>query len=341
MDERNQIPGSHRRIFLFAQPRTTSYLLTQMLGLKGQPRVHWEPSCVSVFAPIAGLLIELEDKPVEQWTADEKSRVRAGFQQAFDALDRYLRDGETRDKIVFAKDHCNLMWNPAAGDGKRSTAPGDPYFTVGPPDEVVDEATTVKNPTILPDGYLGSWIPVFLIRHPALVFPSFCRGALEAAAQSTLCHDRMKIGKHLREQLSFSYTRCLYDWYTNYFREMGEKDGASPTSPVLLDSSDLINEPRLVFALAEKLGLDQSKVQFTWDSGGYSYADESKNIFRRTLNSSTGVIKNKAVVDPNMVVLEQKWKEEFGDELKDVISNCVRAAMPDYEYLRDKRLRIP
>ncbi|PKY02348.1 hypothetical protein P168DRAFT_240372 [Aspergillus campestris IBT 28561] len=340
MDEIHQVSGSPRRILLFAQPRTTSYLLTQMLGLSNQPSVHWKSSEVSVFAPTAELLIGLEDKPVEQWTAAEKGRIRGGFQQAFDALDRYLRDGEAKGKIVFAKDHCNLMWNPAAGDGGRSTAPGDPYFTVGPPDEVVNEKQTIQNPTVLPDGYLGSWVPVFLIRHPALVFPSFCRGALEVAVQRNSCRDRMKIGKHLREQMTFSYTRCLYDWYTSYFRKIDEEGRANTKGPILLDSFDLINDSRLVVVLAEELGLDRSKVQFSWDSDSYPCADRMKRVFRRTLNASTGVIKDRAIVDSNMVVLEQKWKEEFGDELGDVISDCVRDAMPDYEYLRDKRLRV-
>ena len=341
MDNMHQAPGSNRRIFLFAQPRTTSYLLTQMLGLDNQPHVHWEPSGVSVFTPITKLLIELEDKPVKEWTAAEKCHVRGSFQQAFDALDQYRRDGDAKDKIVFAKDHCNFMWNPAAGDGRRSTAPGDPYFTVGSVDGVVDGRATVKNPTVLSNEYLGSWVPIFLIRHPALVFPSLCRGVLEASVQINLCHDKMEVGKHIQEQMTFSYTRCLYDWYVRYFRESSEEDRASSTSPILLDSSDLINDPRLVSALAERLGLDQTKVQLSWDSGTRTYADEVRNIFQRTLNSSTGIIKEKAVVDFNMAVLESKWKKEFGDELGDVISDCVRTAMPDYEYLRDKRLRVP
>lgn len=34
-----------------------------------------------------------------------------------------------------------------------------------------------------------------------------------------------------------------------------------------------------------------------------------------------------------------KWREEFGVEIAGYLDMWVRAAMPDYEYLKDRRLR--
>ncbi|PLN86155.1 hypothetical protein BDW42DRAFT_190354 [Aspergillus taichungensis] len=324
MNNKPQGPDFHRRIYLLAQPKTISDLLVRMLILENQPHLHWNASGLSTFTRNLEPLIGLEHQPLEEWRADEKDQIRDIFQQSFSARDCFLRDGEAQGKIVFAKDHCNLMWNPAAGD---------PYFTVGPPGEVVQGGATVKNPTVLSDSYLGSWLPIFLITHPARVFPSFCRGLLDLQAQTNNCQEERKIGNYFRAQMTFSHTRRLYDWYVDYFRK--KEDSARP---IVVDSSDLINDPRVIFAITKELGLDQSKVQFSWDPKEEETTDVMKRVFLRTIKTSHGVQKDKAVVNQDLHDQEQKWKEEFAKELANLISSCVRAAMPDYEYLRGKRL---
>lgn len=38
---------------------------------------------------------------------------------------------------------------------------------------------------------------------------------------------------------------------------------------------------------------------------------------------------------------ERKWREKFGVEGAVSIKEMVEWAMPDYEYLRDRKLRLP
>ena len=58
-----------------------------------------------------------------------------------------------------------------------------------------------------------------------------------------------------------------------------------------------------------------------------------------TISSSAGIVEGKT--SKGLVLDEEgrKWKVEFGEEEGSKIEKWVRDAMPDYEYLKDKRLR--
>jgi hypothetical protein len=58
-----------------------------------------------------------------------------------------------------------------------------------------------------------------------------------------------------------------------------------------------------------------------------------------TLRASKGIIKEKAPATVDIDVEAEKWKEEFGPEAAAMVEKAVRDAMPDYEYLKERRLK--
>lgn len=59
---------------------------------------------------------------------------------------------------------------------------------------------------------------------------------------------------------------------------------------------------------------------------------------RSTIDGSHGIVQGKTAKGLDMDEEVAKWKAEFGDEGGVKVEKWVRAAMPDYEYMRAKRL---
>ncbi|GIJ91123.1 hypothetical protein Asppvi_010088 [Aspergillus pseudoviridinutans] len=331
--------GPSRRIFLLAQPRTTSYLLVRMLGLEKQPNVHWDEDEVCTFFRTRKLMtaLGLSTKPVTEWTKDERVHVQTSFQQCFHGLDQYLANGEANGKIVIAKEHCNFLWSPCTRIGIDHTSSDGSFNITLPPTHAPSNDEPMGNPTVLPTEYLGTWRPIFLIRHPALAFPSYCRGVMRIQESNPIRCDPEYLLKDLQLQMSFYYTRSLYDWYIMYCGHKG--DTANSIAPVLLDADDIINDPEIVCRLAKLLGLDESSVQYSWTPRTDKDAFYLKKAFMQTLNASSGVQKDKTSASLDIGDEIRKWKVEFGESLGELIENCVSEAMPDYEYLKSKRLQ--
>lgn len=53
---------------------------------------------------------------------------------------------------------------------------------------------------------------------------------------------------------------------------------------------------------------------------------------------SSGVLKEKAPEVVHIASEAERWKHEFGDKVANFILKRVHEAMPDYEYLRQRRL---
>ena len=58
-----------------------------------------------------------------------------------------------------------------------------------------------------------------------------------------------------------------------------------------------------------------------------------------TLSASTGIVEGKTSNDLDIDKEVKKWKVEFEEEGGAHIEKWVRDAMPDYEYLKSRRLR--
>lgn len=58
-----------------------------------------------------------------------------------------------------------------------------------------------------------------------------------------------------------------------------------------------------------------------------------------TISASSGIITGKTWINLDIDTGAKKWKEEFGEQEGENVERLVRAAMPDYEFMKAKRLR--
>lgn len=341
--------SSPRRLLLISVPRTASNLFTKILNIHNQPNVLTNDTAGYFFYP--AFMRSSRDpqlkKPLDQWTDSQKSDVRAAFQQGLDNLEECSARAQKENKIMFAKEHAFWILNPAAFDKlKRGTETSSPEhfesFRLRMPDRYVSSQTfSSSNETVLSDEYLRSWQLAFIIRHPALAWPSFYRAMLKIS-QAGFIDDDGVIGVS-RTNMTLRWTRMLYDWCL-------EQPGL-PTVPLVIDAQEVIHDPQAVIQFCQRAGLDPSAVQFEWDGdaekkrseswAGMREADEQKEMHRAaasimlsTLEGSTGIVKDKTPAMVDIAAEAQKWRADFGEEVAEMIEKAVWDSMPDYEYLR-------
>lgn len=132
----------------------------------------------------------------------------------------------------------------------------------------------------------------------------------------------------------------MYDWYLEYFTK------AQPTNtvwPIVLDADDVMTNPALVRHYATVIGMDPTKLKFAWDPfrpEAISLREELISKLTVTINASKGVIESKAALGLDLDVKAQEWKEEFGDKEGLRLERLVREAMPDYEFMLSRKLRL-
>jgi len=113
--------------------------------------------------------------------------------------------------------------------------------------------------------------------------------------------------------------------------------------PIILDADDIMTNPGVVRRYAKIAGLDHSKLKFSWapaDTQELEKVTKEGARMRSTLFASAGIVEGKTAGECIDIGREAiGWRREFGDEEGERIERWVRAAMPDYEYMRAKRLR--
>src|SRR6201999_1988974 len=129
------------------------------------------------------------------------------------------------------------------------------------------------NDTYLPDADLRTFTPVFLIRHPAVAFPSFLRIDHNLDAGEVLPKRDPEAQKRwISLFMTTRWSRRLAEWFstqnesglTGTSGDAGEKDVGNgeteETWPIILDADDLIaSGPVILPKLAARLDLDASK----------------------------------------------------------------------------------
>jgi hypothetical protein len=91
------------------------------------------------------------------------------------------------------------------------------------------------------------------------------------------------------------------------------------------------------------MGMDPTKVQSTWSPISKEEGEKMTKTAQRmlsTLNASNGIMQEKSSANIDVATEAKKWKEEFGEEGAQKLEKWVRAAMDDYMYLRERRLRV-
>ncbi|TKA67664.1 hypothetical protein B0A49_08060 [Cryomyces minteri] len=335
-----------RRFYLITYPRTASNLLVRILNLGEQPNIlklegtGWG----YFFLDTHYLSYELQTagKPLQEWTQSQRRQTMDSFQRGFKEFEKYVATARTEDKMVFVKEHSIFLTEPTAlsrfayGEDSVDETP----WVMQPSGYVPELRRSSLNQTCLPDEFLQTWRPTFLIRHPALVFPSLYRALLDT-------HRVLEAGPtsdaHLKTLMTMHWTRTLHDWYAENVKPTLSESNGGVTWPIVVDADDVMTNPETVGRLCEIIGLDSTKLQYAWEPASEEQRahlpTDDVRRFLSTLLSSSSVQKGKTSHDLDMAVETKKWREEFGEMQGAKLEKWVKDAMPDYEFLKAKRLR--
>ena len=323
--------GDKPRYWLLTSPRTASTMLVRMLNLEAQgvrPSFHGGYFFLRASMKRMGLM----RKHPSVWTEEEKGELRHLFEECFEKLQDHITASEKNDQLVFVKEHVTLSLNPAFeaqfNYGKEAV-PGEPKMLNQRGND--NPTRSDHNLTYLPDEFLKSWRPTFLIRHPAAQFSSYVR-----SVYNNKQHQMVENNRPLASEITYTFVRELYTLYAEYYRGSNEW-------PIVLDSDDIIKDPTIVRKYAKAAGLDPDKVRLSWDTMNEEQLKamgEGEKAMHATLHNSTGVDKSKLAGDVDIDAEAVKWKAEFGDDVGQQLEKAVRDAMPDYNYLWERRMTL-
>ena len=332
-----------RRFYLITYPRTASNLLVRILNLMEQPDVEPKGKSAGYFfmdAMTKRWGMQLESKPMDDWTEEERNSLKEAYQQCVDEFVKYLDDAEAHGKIAFIKEHAFFMGDPT--QQWQMLHPGnkvnEPRWTMGVPERYGKTQThSDLNNTVFPDEFLRLFKPIFLVRHPALMFSSLFRASRDIVTE---------VGpqEEGRFAVHSASVRQIYKWFEEQFeqtRSADPNDGEGDW-PVILDADDVINDPGVILRLCELTGLDKTKLRYEWDKAKKDEIEELDKPAQRmlsTLNASNGIMKEKTAGTVDIDAEVKKWEVEFGEETAAIIEKAVRDAMPFYEYMKARRLR--
>lgn len=251
---------------------------------------------------------------------------------------------ESTGRGTYVKEHVNWMIKPEIESFFLHTAIPAPMYP-DPGDKIERPA----NPTVIPDELWRRVRVTFLIRHPALTFPSALRTAIDnEGLEAVLSHKSEVV---MRWECTFHWHVLLYQFLTSQ-PYLSQVQGQAPTSDIrtasadrvyIVDASQLKNE-MFVKTYAKLVGLDPSKVQTVWDATSQEEQGKLHRVERRmkdTLLSSTHILPSKLEsADVNVMVERTKWRVEFGSVLAGRLETLVADAMEEYEWLYERRLRV-
>lgn len=340
---------------IITYPRTCSNLLVRILALHDQPSTYPAPDNGGYFfmpSFKASVFEGTISKNVDQLSEEEVAKMKQAVQSCADTVGQHISEAKKLGKSAVVKEHATFLTNPVAMTkflyGPESTT--QQHWSVEPSPaafsgyKATDQSSThsLDNETILSDEFLKAWKPTFLIRSPLAAFASFYRaikGNLGGAEPSE---------ELVRSQLTLHFNRALYDWYARQFEaNANAQDGhvhkdEDATWPIVLDADDIMSEPGVTMRFAEIIGLDPAKLQYSWDTTSQESLEAmtpENRLMLSTLLASSGINKSKLASNLSLETEAAKWREEFGEEIAGLIERCVRDALPDYEFMKSKRLR--
>lgn len=102
-------------------------------------------------------------------------------------------------------------------------------------------------------------------------------------------------------------------------------------------------KPEVIFKFSKLVGLNPTKLKFEWKPAtDVELSNLPNDMARRmlsTLTASSGIMIEKTSANIDIDQEAKRWRDEFGQETGGHMERWVRAAMPDYEYMRARRLR--
>ncbi|KAF4445641.1 hypothetical protein F53441_10641 [Fusarium austroafricanum] len=321
------------RYWLLTSPRTASNLLVKMLNLDEQgvrPAHHGG----YFFLPSIPKRFLASEKPISAWTEEESFGVNNAIQQCLERFEDYIDAAEKEGQIIFVKEHSMVLNHPRCENGYLHDS-GEVQKEATPLTmrNIVQPTRSPLNLTLFPDEFLKTWSPTFLIRHPALMLPSLYRTCLNDMEMDGFKRPTME---PMPVEVTMKWQRTLYDFYAEHFVN-------DSIWPIVIDADDVMTCPQLVAKYAQLAGLDENKVRFSWNKAGEQDLNKLHPVEKRMLssiNASTAVDKSKVAGHVDIDQEAVKWAKEFGEEGAKKLKQWVRDAMPDYEFMHSKRLRL-
>ncbi|KAG4263165.1 hypothetical protein FPRO03_10528 [Fusarium proliferatum] len=321
------------RYWLLTSPRTASNLLVKMLNLGEQnvrPAIHGG----YFFLPSLPKHFLIAEKPMDTWTEEESATVNRAIQECSERFQDYIAAAEKEGQIIYVKEHSIMLNHPRIEDNHVNGSTGSQKEATSIPMKGIAQPTrSPLNLTLFPDEFLKTWNPTFLIRHPALMIPSLyrtCSGTMEWEGFKRPRKEPMAA------EITTRWHRTLYDFYSEHFAN-------DSIWPIVIDADDVMTCPQLVGKYAKLTGLDESKVRYSWDKAGEEVLNKLSHMEQRMLssiNASTTIDQSKVAGKVDIDQEAVKWKAEFGEEGAQKLERWVRDAMPDYEFLHSRRLRL-
>lgn len=318
------------RYWLITSPRTASNMLVKILNLDEQGVRHVKNGGY-FFMPAVPRRFLSHLKPMKDWTEEERQGVAEPQQKCFDNLQEHVTAAEQEGQLLFVKEHAIMM--------------NDPFFEsqyAHGSDAVEGEAGTLRmngvdeptrsalNLTSMPDEFLKTWKPTFLVRHPAMMLPSLYRTCQDFEVDGF----RRPNDQPMVVERTMKWVRTLYEFYNEYFGEENQW-------PLVLDADDIMKNPELVTKYARLAGLDPSKLRFSWDKASDEEVKQLphvQQIMLSSINASSKVDPSKIAGDIDIEKEAIKWREEFGEDGGRNLEQWVRDALPDYNFLHSRRL---
>lgn len=134
------------------------------------------------------------------------------------------------------------------------------------------------------------------------------------------------------------WQRKIYEFYKSH-----------NIDPLVVESSSYQSSPTFVRKICGLAGLNPEAAVFEWDAmpeEEQQKLDPQVRYLMKTLNDSTGLrvelakkgVEGEDGEDVDLEVLEEEWKQEFGEEAAGFIRREVEAGLEDYRFLRERRV---
>ena len=202
-------------------------------------------------------------KNVDTWTKAEKDQVKEVYQLGFERMEKYIASAEANGKIAVIKgiqflvlmlrgmifittrlfgpnlprslcltnenifiEHGTVLTEPTSRSNflfGQANVQETPWMVQVPKRYGLNPSRSLLNHTILPDEVLATILPTFLIRHPALVFPSHYRSLRDVGMKFVT-----ENFSRLNVLCTFHWIRSQYDWWNNHLCKVGRgKNGTN------------------------------------------------------------------------------------------------------------------
>ncbi len=231
---------------------------------------------------------------------------------------------------MFLKSHVAQIWEPSTLFEATKNGEHAAELTLSE----IPPAVPRTNPTMLADAFLQSFVPVFLVRHPALIVDSWWRTETRAGSPPNTSLTTRERGYGL------GLARQLYDWYAGLMAASDDGAALAPgrkAVPIVVDADDIL-EGDTVHRLARTVGMDPAQVLESWEAKSTEGLIPMHKSYVQGIWESTGIDRSKSSKSLDLEAKYKGWRETYGDEAADTMVRVTESYLPDYEYLKSKKM---